>query len=60
MDPLSSSPICHCEALQATVRTDQTQQECAHEHRCSVEGSCPLADSFVRISEPFRASRTWE
>ena len=56
----SSSPVCLCDTLHASVRTDQTQQECAHEHACQSEGDCPLSGQFVEISESYRCSKTWE
>lgn len=58
MDYVSTSPICHCDVIDTPVHVDQTQQECAHEHRCA--SACPLAENFVRITEPYRGSKTWE
>jgi hypothetical protein len=40
------SPISRCEAARAIVLTDQTQEDCAHEHDCPPNRICPLAGYF--------------
>jgi len=60
MDYSSSSPVRLCDAQHITVRTDQTQHECASEHACPEGHDCPLAGSFAQITASYRVSRTWE
>ena len=43
------SPIARCEVAHATVRTDQTQEQCAHEHSCPPGQFCPLGACFSNI-----------
>lgn len=41
------SPIARCEAVREMVLTDDTQAECAREHKCLPEMVCPLKGYFV-------------
>ncbi len=43
------SPISRCEAAHTMVLTDQTQENCAHEHECPPGRICPLAGYFANI-----------
>ena len=42
------SPLGFCPICRVVVLLDQTQAECAREHRCNAE-HCPLANSFTGI-----------
>lgn len=42
------SPFTYCPKCGEMVLLDQTQRECAAEHRCG-DAECPLADSFSGI-----------
>lgn len=44
------APISRCEAAQEMVLTDQTQKECAREHRCPAGRQCPLEGCFYETS----------
>ena len=43
------SPIDHCPVCGQMVLLDQTQVECAREHSCSADVSCPLQNYFTGI-----------
>jgi hypothetical protein len=47
------SPFTYCAKCEAMVLLDQTQPECADEHRCG-DCACPLASVFSGID--FRAA----
>ena len=44
------SPIGRCERVREMVLLDQTQAECAAEHRCPPGCACPLAGCFCEVS----------
>ena len=44
------SPIARCELVREMVLTDQTQKECAREHKCPPKRSCPLVRRFTETS----------
>jgi len=43
------SPIDRCPVCGQMVLLDQTQVECAREHRCSADAECPLQQYFTGI-----------
>jgi len=43
------SPIDHCLVCRQMVVLDQTQAECAREHRCKMGTLCPLREYFTGI-----------
>lgn len=45
------SPIGRCEAERTMVLTDQTQRQCAEEHKCPAGRVCPLEGCFENCSE---------
>lgn len=44
------SPIGRCEVVGEMVLLDETQQECAREHRCPQGRNCPLEGCFYEQS----------
>lgn len=44
------SPIGRCERVGEMVLLDETQLECAREHRCPDGTACPLAGHFAEQS----------
>lgn len=44
------APISRCEAAREMVLTDQTQKQCALEHRCPPGQVCPLGNCFANQS----------
>lgn len=44
------SPVARCEIVREMVLTDETQAECAHEHECQHDLTCPLAGYFTETS----------
>jgi hypothetical protein len=49
------SPFEFCPLCRAYVLLDQTQPQCAREHRCAGEAKCPLEKYFTGIE--FREGR---
>jgi hypothetical protein len=43
------SPFDYCKVCRAYVLLDQTQRQCAGEHRCAGRQDCPLAKYFTGI-----------
>jgi hypothetical protein len=43
-----NSPLSFCPVCKDYVALDQTQRECALEHRCAAQTKCPLRALFVR------------
>ncbi len=43
------SPFAPCPVCGQAVLLDQTQAECALEHRCADQAACPLQDCFTGI-----------
>lgn len=43
------SPIDYCPVCGQMVLLDQTQTECAHEHRCAADMPCPLQSYFTGV-----------
>ena len=43
------SPIAQCRICGQYVVLDQTQSECAREHKCEDSVACPLQDCFTGI-----------
>lgn len=44
------SPIARCDAVREMVLTDETQVECAREHGCPADRTCPLSGYFTETS----------
>lgn len=43
------SPVAWCDAAHTMVHTDQTQEQCAHEHACPPGRICPLGGRFANV-----------
>jgi hypothetical protein len=53
-------PIVRCEVKHTMVRTDQTQRECALEHRCPPSCACPVGAYFTEVGDAYRRPMAWD